>query len=221
MLIIYSRGDSAMGIHPDVATLLDLVPPDFAGGERIDWDAAEAALGTKLPSDYKALLDTYGVGDIGELVILPPLPSDVRGYERCHVGSMTAGLRGLWDDDSGVPGVTLGADAVLPWGSGMNANEMAWLMNDPDPDKWPVVAWRRHHLWSESPWALFDCGMVQFITRMMLGQFEACPLGDASLWTQTDTFVSWREQRRRELAGLDPQTGEPNPYASMYPVTDD
>lgn len=70
-----------MGIHPDLAVLLDLVPADLAGGERIDWAAAEALLGTKLPSDYRALLDTYGVGDIGELVILPPLPSDVRGWE--------------------------------------------------------------------------------------------------------------------------------------------
>ncbi|MFF2640270.1 SMI1/KNR4 family protein [Streptomyces niveus] len=210
-----------MGIHPDVAVLLDLVPADSAGGEQIDWVAAEASLGVKLPSDYRALLDTYGVGDIGELVILPPLPSDVRGWEGCHIGGMTVSLRGLWEDNGGVPDVTLGADAILPWGSGMNANEMAWLMNDPDSDKWPVIAWRRHHSWGESPWALFDCNMVQFITRMMLGQFEACPLGDESLWKQTDTFVSWREQRRRLRAGLDPFTGEPDPYAHMYPITED
>ncbi|NKY84502.1 SMI1/KNR4 family protein [Nocardia veterana] len=209
-----------MGVHPDVAVLLDLVPADFAGGERLDWTAAEALLGTRLPRDYKALLDTYGVGDIGELVILPPLPSDVPRREGTHIGSHTAGLRRLWDSDGGVPGVTLGADAVLPWGSGMNANEMAWLMNDPEPDNWPVVAWRRHVSWGESPWALFECGMVQFITRMMLGQFESCPLSDASLWNRTDTFVSWREQHRRLLAGLDPQTGEPDPYADMFPITE-
>ncbi|MEU4730142.1 hypothetical protein [Streptomyces sp. NPDC023588] len=210
-----------MGVHPDVAGLLDLVPADLAGGEQIDWAAAEAALGAKLPSDYKALLDTYGVGDLGDLVILPPLPSDVRGWEGCHIGGMAVGLRQLWEDEGGVRDVTLGGDAVLPWGSGMNANEMGWLMNGPDPDRWPVIAWRRHHSWGEAPWALFDCNMVQFITRMMLGQFEACPLGDASLWKRTDTFVSWREQHRRLRAGLDPSTGEPNPYAHMYPITED
>lgn len=210
-----------MGVHPDVAVLLDLVPADFAGGERIDWAAAEAALGTGLPSDYKALLDTYGMGDIGDLVILPPLPSDLRGYEGCHIKGHTDGLRELWETDKGVPGVTLGAAAVLPWGSGMNANEMAWLMNDPDPDRWPVVAWRRQHAWNESSWALFDCGMVQFLTRMMLGRFDACPLGDASLWNRTDVFVSWRERERRLAAGLDPLTGEPDPYAHMFPITQD
>ncbi|WP_228988914.1 hypothetical protein [Streptomyces sp. DH8] len=210
-----------MGVHSDVAVLLDLVPADFAGGEQIDWAAAEAALGTGLPSDYMALLDTYGMGDLGELVILPPLPSDVRGWEGCHIGGMTEGVRGLWEDGPGIPGVTAGADAVLPWGTGMNANEMAWLRNGPDPDEWPVVVWRRQHGWGESPWALFDCTMVQFITRMMLGRFDACPLGDASLWKRTGTFVSRREQHRRLRAGLDPDTGEPDPYAHLYPVTED
>ncbi|MFE6225547.1 hypothetical protein [Streptomyces sp. NPDC057854] len=112
--------------------------------------------------------------------------------------------------------MTSGADAVLPWGTGMNANELGWLMNDPDPDRWPVIAWRRHHDWGEAPWALFDCTMVQFLTRMMLGRFDDCPLGDASLWKRTGTFVSWREQERRTAAGLDPFTGEPDPYAALY-----
>lgn len=186
----------------------------------IDWPAAETALGSRLPSDYKSLLDTYGVGDIGDLMILPPLPSDVRGWEGCDIGGMTAELRRRWDDYGGVPGVSLGAEAILPWGTGMNANELAWLMNDPDPDNWPVVAWRRHPGKGAS-WALFGCGAVRFMTRMMLGQFDACPLGDATLWKRAGTFISWREQRRRLLAGLDPDTGEPSPYAEMYPITDD
>ena len=56
---------------------------------------------------------------------------------------------------------------------------------------------------------------------MMLGRFDACPLGDASLWNRTDVFVSWREQERRLAAGLDPCTGEPDPYAHLFPVTRD
>ncbi len=210
-----------MAVHPTVETLLGLVPADCAGGEQVDWAAAETSLGIGLPGDYKSVLDVYGMGDIGELVILSPLASEVRGFESCHIGAMTTGLRRLWAQDGGVPGLSAAADAILPWGSGMNANELGWLMSSDDPDTWPVVAWRRHHPFRESHWALFDCGMVEFITRMMLGQFDACPLGHAGLWNQTSAFVSWREQRRRMVAGLDPTTGEPDPYADMYPITDD
>ncbi|CAM5455586.1 hypothetical protein GCM10010329_33440 [Streptomyces spiroverticillatus] len=203
-------------VHPDVADLLTLVPADFAGGERIDWDAAEAALGTRLPSDYKSVLDVYGMGDIDDLVLVPALPSSIPAYADFHMATQTAELHILWESGRGIPGVTLGPEALLPWGTGMNANETGWLMNDPDPDRWPVVAWRRHH--SGQAWALFECGMARFLTRMMRGEFEECPLGHESLWNRTGTFVSWREQGRRYVAGLDPKTGEPDPFAGMYPV---
>jgi hypothetical protein len=35
--------------------------------------------------------------------------------------------------EGGVPGIELGADRVLPWPSGCNANELGWLMTGPDP----------------------------------------------------------------------------------------
>ncbi|MFD8007492.1 SMI1/KNR4 family protein [Streptomyces mirabilis] len=209
-----------MTIHADVEALLRIVPAEHRGEERIDWTAAEAALGTRLPSDYKSLLDTYGVGDIGELVVLPPLSVDVPDLGDCHMGSMAPGFRELWESEGGVPGISAGPEAVLPWGTGCNANEMGWLMTDADPDKWPVVAWRRHVSYGDSHWALFDCGMIQFLTRMMLAEFDECPLGDASLWGRPAPFVSRREQRRRLVAGLDPLTGEPDPYADMYPIFD-
>ncbi|MGW2398654.1 hypothetical protein ACWCYY_19085 [Kitasatospora sp. NPDC001664] len=63
-----------MGIRSEPAVLLDLVPADFADGERIDRAAAEASLGVSSPSDHKALLDVYEVGDLGGFVILAPVP---------------------------------------------------------------------------------------------------------------------------------------------------
>lgn len=40
-----------MTIHADVEALLRIVPAEHRGEECIDWTAAEAALGTQLPSD--------------------------------------------------------------------------------------------------------------------------------------------------------------------------
>jgi hypothetical protein len=102
-----------MGVHPDVEALLRLVPADHRGEERIDWASAEAALGTQLPSDYISLLDTYGVGDIGELVILPPIPTDVPTMESLHIGTTRDHLRQLWEEYGGVPGVYAGRCSSL------------------------------------------------------------------------------------------------------------
>ncbi|MFJ3654108.1 hypothetical protein ACIPPR_12435 [Streptomyces nigra] len=50
----------------------------------------------------------------------------------------------------------------------------------------------------------------------MTAEFDACPLSDLSLWGRVGTFVHHEEQERRFYAGLDPVTGEPDPYAGMF-----
>lgn len=194
----------------DVEALLRIMPADHGADERVDWAAVEARLGTSLPADYRAFMAVYGGGAVDNLVVLPPLPAD--GGWSGSITEHTGQLRVLWDAEGGVPGVTSGADRVLAWGTGCNANELGWLMTDPDPDRWPVVVCRRH----ESPaWALVECGMAEFLRRLMTADFDECPLGDLSLWGRAGSFVHHEEQRRRFDAGLDPMTGEPDPCAGM------
>lgn len=196
--------------------LLGLVSPEHGADEHLDWPAVEAALGTRLPTDYMAFMSVYGAGDLGELGILGPLPVEYPQWDPGSVLDSGPEFRDLWDSEGGVPGVTADSSALLPWGSGCNANELGWLTLDPDPDRWHVVAWRRQVSYGESRWALFDCGMVDFLVRMMRAEFAKCPLGDASLWGRTASFVHWREQQRRWLAGLDPETGEPDPVVRNF-----
>jgi hypothetical protein len=202
-----------MSRHPAVEALLRIVPADHGADEQLDWSTVEGTLGAKLPSDYKSFMATYGGGDIGELVVLLPLPVDYPQWDPGSISEHSETLRGIWDDEGGVPGVSLGADAVLAWGTGCNANEMGWLMAGADPDHWPVVVWRRH---GQPRWAMFDCGMVEFVRRMMLAEFDECPLSDKSLWGRVEPFVNWREQQHRYLAGLDPMTGEPDPVIQGF-----
>jgi hypothetical protein len=201
--------------HPDVVELRALVPMEPGGTERIDRAPAEAGLGTRLPADYWSFLDAYGVGDIANMVVLPPMEIDVIGPS---IATEIDEFRTLWNEDGGVPGVAADAKDVLPWGGGCNANLLGWLTTGPDPDAWPVVVWRRHMSSDETHWKLFDCGMVRFIVRLIRAEFDRCPLGDASLWGRPAPFISRREQRRRLVAGLDPITGEPDPYAEMFPI---
>jgi hypothetical protein len=56
-----------------IARLTALVPPPaepVETGEAGRWGEVEAALGTALPSDYKALIGTYGSGRFGDFLYL-------------------------------------------------------------------------------------------------------------------------------------------------------
>ncbi|WP_406466421.1 hypothetical protein OH738_39900 [Streptomyces hirsutus] len=86
-------------------------------------------------------------------------------------------------------------------------------MTGPNPDQWPVIVWRGH---GNPRWALFNCGRAEFLRRLVTAEFDACPLSDLSLWGRVGAFVHHEEQERRFHAGLDPMTGEPDPYAGMF-----
>jgi hypothetical protein len=196
--------------HPAVQALLEIMPADHGADEELDWAVVEETLGVGLPGDYKSFMAVYGGGSIGDdgMGVHVPLPVEAPQWDPGSIQSLTQNLRDMWDREGGVSGVSLGSDAVLSWGSGCNADELGWLMSDPDPDKWPVIVARRH---GRPSWAMFECGMVDFIRRLMLADFDECPLSDLSLWGRTESFVHWREEQRRSLAGLDPATGEPDP----------
>lgn len=205
-----------MSAESSLKPLASLVSAEHGADEQVDWLAAEEALGAALPSDYKAFMSVYGAGGIGELGILGPLPVDFMQWDPGNILDSTPAFRDLWDREGGVPGIAADSGSVLPWGSGCNANELGWLMLDSDPDNWPVVAWRRQISYGDTRWKLFDCGMVDFLVKMMRAEFDECPLGDASLWGRTAPFVHWREEQRRWLAGLDPETGEPDPLVQAF-----
>jgi len=58
---------------------------------------------------------------------------------------------------------------------------------------------------------------VQFLVRVLRGDFDECPLGDLSLWgREPAVFLNRHEEDRMWKAGLDPWTGEPDPYAGMF-----
>lgn len=63
----------------------------------------------------------------------------------------------------------------------------------------------------------YNCGMGEFLARTLLGDFAECPLGDLSLWAkQSALYLNAHEEERLRKQGLDPWTGQPDPYAGTY-----
>ncbi|MFP8959040.1 SMI1/KNR4 family protein [Streptomyces nanhaiensis] len=199
-----------------LAALRAVMPPHDGADEQVDWDAMRRTWGVDFPSDYVAFMSTYGAGGIdGVLSVLVPeasaQPSQGPGF-----GSMageTANMRHMWEYGGGPEGIDAGPASVLAWGVSCGADMLGWLTADPDPDKWPVVVWERHG-WPH--WKIYDCGMTEFLRRLFAKGFEECPLSDASLWGEPSAcFLHWREEQRRWESGVDPYTGDADPYFGM------
>ncbi|MCX4792165.1 SMI1/KNR4 family protein [Streptomyces sp. NBC_01221] len=199
-----------------LAALTVVMPPHDGADEQVDWDAIRRAWGVGFPSDYIAFMNTYGAGGIdGALSVVAPEAS-TQPADSPHLGGMaaeTANMRHMWESEGGPDEVDAGPDSVVAWGVSCGADILGWLTVDHDPNKWPVVVWERHG-WPH--WKIYDCGMVEFLRRLFTKGFDECPLSDASLWGESSPhFVHWREERRRWESGVDPYTGEPDPYFGM------
>jgi hypothetical protein len=176
-------------------------------------------LGTRLPADYRAFISVYGGGCIGhDLNVLLPRPAPGPQWEDAGLTDETANLRLTWRIAIDRAGLDLDEDALLSWGVGSSDPDLlGWVTSDPDPQRWPVLVCPRHVLYGEPSWQLYDCGMVTFLLRLLRAELARCPLSGTALWGYPAPFVHWREQQRRFQAGLDPITGEPDPYAGMPP----
>ncbi|UFR06214.1 SMI1/KNR4 family protein [Streptomyces sp. Go40/10] len=76
----------------------------------VDWAEAESRLGTALPSDYKRMVETFGVGAFDGYLSLNQEP---------------------W--------TSLREDGLLIWASTEHEDLYCWRADGDDPDRWPVV----------------------------------------------------------------------------------
>lgn len=74
---------------------------------------------------------------------------------------------------------------LITWGVDSSADLMCWDASGEDPAAWPVLVFNR----GDALFRRYDCGMAEFLTRVMLGDFPECPLGDDTLWGRAE--ASW------------------------------
>lgn len=195
----------------NIERLKRLMPPHEGAGDVMDWGAVEAEYGHAFPRDYMEFTSVYGDGSIDEfLSIYVPRRSDSEPpfVDRLPARTVASASMQEWKRGSFASVHTL--DQMLLWGQTSSADALCWVVRHEDPDRWPVAVWARHG----GGWDIYDCGMTEFLWKLLVADFPECPLSDDTLWgNASPRFLHCREEMRLRNAGLDPRTGEPDPYA--------
>ncbi|WP_407916697.1 hypothetical protein [Kitasatospora sp. NE20-6] len=137
---------------------------DTTRARPVDWAAAEARIGTALPSDYKRLAEVFGFGAFDGYLQLH-LPG--AGATSCDIvlhaewlGEWAGAHSGeLWKPYEVYPA----PGGLLQWAASETADQFYWLTEDPDPDKWPVLASDE----TRNSWQRFDGTTAEFVHRML------------------------------------------------------
>lgn len=189
------------------------MPPTAESDTSVDWERMSESWGKEFPSDFRHFIEVYGAGTIANyLSILKPEPKGIEpGSDDMLMETVNA--RNAWAREPKSPEL-MGTDPeLIAWGLDSSSDILCWDASGDDPGAWPVLVRSR----DDNLWSRYDCGMVEFLVRILRADFADCPLGDVSLWGRHPvTFLNQREYQRLLKAGLDPWTGEPDPYAGMF-----
>lgn len=170
-----------------------LVPPPAEGGRPVDWGRLGESWGKTFPRDYRRFIEEYEPGTIAKVLgILGPAPSDgLSGLGDDDVSSETENARSLWGDTCKSPELAGACPELIAWGVDNGGGVLCWDSSAENPDDWPVLVYHR----GDVVWRKYDCGMVEFILRILRADLDKNPLSVGELWgAGSATFQSLREQ---------------------------
>jgi hypothetical protein len=132
-----------------LAAIWGLLPIDWAAPGSLDWQAAETAVGTEIPDDYKRFADAYGPGLVEDhLIICTPgvvtgwtdlLDNNEMAHESCRIWfggvdvnpfnraeeAWPLGDSSRWNGDD-VPDWFQPGDDLISWGGTGNSDFLFW-----------------------------------------------------------------------------------------------
>ena len=162
-----------------------LVPPPDPPPDPVDWAAVTRRLGTRLPADYRAYVDTYGLGCVGGLfwVLHPDGAPD-----RLNLADQWAAAR---DPAAGArlltaPPYPLGRvpGGLVPCAVDEDAGLLYWHTGPPDPDRWTVV----YRDEDGDSWLPYPLGLVGFLRAVVTGGLPELGFGAAGYFADGVRF---------------------------------
>ncbi|WP_327349267.1 hypothetical protein OG772_05970 [Streptomyces sp. NBC_01321] len=177
-----------------------------SAGDMVDWGVIESAYGTVFPLDYKEFVQRFGHGTIegGIATLIPVVTSDPMVRRVAPLPDLVRADPNFnrWAER----GQVYSLDQIPVWGGGgggetHSADVLGWVATGADPHAWPLAVWAR----GDAAWAVHDCGMVEFLIKLLAGDFPEWPISDTSLMgIQNARFLHDRQEERLAEEGIYP-----------------
>jgi len=150
-----------------VQVLADLVQAPAGHPWAVDWSAVEARLSSKLPSDYKDYVASFGPGLLegGYIrVAIPGIPDDWGSINYELFDHIALGRARLgWSRERVPHPIWPERGGLLSWGATIDADMFYWDTSTVDSDRWTVVASDR----SKDEWFSFAGSMSEFLVALL------------------------------------------------------
>ncbi|MCO1577211.1 SMI1/KNR4 family protein [Crossiella sp. SN42] len=170
-----------MSSAADVDVLVTLMPPPPTGGPPIDWAEIARSWQRPFPPDYRRFIQVYGAGTVEDfLEVVPPQPKAPL-HEAGWDGMVheTGNAEDTWEMAFKSAELAGTSPSLIAWAASSGADMFCWDATATDPAEWPVLVFDR----GEGKFSRYDCGMAEFLTRMLRGDFPTSPLdGNTVLW---------------------------------------
>ena len=143
--------------------------PDARRGPPVDWAEVESDLGFRLPTDYKAYIDTYGFGWVNRLVCVFHPTTKVSHINLRGSNEAIDEEEFLEMAETPPPHpLGIGLGRLMCFGSTETQDTLYWFTDGEDPDRWPVVFQDEQ----ASEWLQYDLSLAGFLLALFNREIE-------------------------------------------------